>query len=76
MVTMGELEAELLQRCQEMRAGAERVLIGLESGLFDHMPQSGEHLRRLAESTLRAVDRYELEYVEEQKNPPAFPLVG
>jgi hypothetical protein len=65
--TMDELESELLLRCGEMRAGAERLLIGLESGLFDHMPLSGEHLRRLAESTLRAVDQYESDYERDKK---------
>lgn len=73
---MNELEAELLLRCREMRAGAERVLIGLESGIFDHLPHSGEHLRRLAESTLCAVDQYESEYERERKNPPELPPVG
>lgn len=71
---MDELESQLLCRCREMRAGAERILIGVESGLFK--PRYRERLRQLAESTLRAVDQYERGYEREQKNPPDFPPVG
>jgi hypothetical protein len=59
MSAFDDLERSLSVRCKEMRESSERILGAIDSGILDLMPETAEHLRRLALNTLEAVERYE-----------------
>jgi hypothetical protein len=69
MSGMDELERELSARCREMRDGAEALLEALEHTPTLFTPAEAAAARRLATSTLAAVEEYEREHAADMKKP-------
>ena len=65
---MDEFELELREKCRVMREGAEVLLEALEKSPALFLPSEAEAARRLALSTLAAVEQFESGH---ENNPPA-----